>query len=142
MEMVQAKGLQNMVRYLGTRRLEDLPREIEQCDIGIIPNQRNAFTEINTPVRIFDFLANGKPTIAPCTQGIKDYFNEESLLFFESGNAADLAKKMEHAYSHRGELTVIARKGQQIYLAHTWEQERQTLLDGVINVLNGLSPVV
>ena len=142
MEVVQAKGLGNMVHYLGARRLEDLPHEIEQCDVGIIPNQRNAFTEINTPVRIFDFLANGKPAIAPRTQGIKDYFSEESLLFFESGNAADLAKQMERAYSHRNELTGIVRKGQQIYLTHTWEQERQTLLDGVISVLNGLNPAV
>lgn len=135
MELVQAKGLQDKVRYLGAKRLEDLPHEIEQCDVGIIPNQRNAFTDINTPVRIFDFLANGKPAIAPCTAGIKDYFSEESLVFFESGNAADLAKKMEYAYTRRNELTAIVRNGQQIYLAHTWDQERQTLLGGVSKLL-------
>jgi glycosyltransferase involved in cell wall biosynthesis len=142
MEMVHAKGMQGMVQYLGVRRLEDLPHEIEQCDVGIIPNQRNPFTDINTPVRIFDFLANGKPAIAPCTPGIKDYFNEESLVFFEPGNAADLAKQMEYTYSHRNELTEIVRKGQQVYLAHTWEQERQTLLGGVIKLLNGVNPAL
>jgi glycosyltransferase involved in cell wall biosynthesis len=142
MEMVHAKGMQGMVQYLGVRRLEDLPHEIEQCDVGIIPNQRNPFTDINTPVRIFDFLANGKPAIAPCTAGIKDYFNEESLVFFEPGNAADLAKQMEYTYSHRNELTEIVRKGQQVYLAHTWEQERQTLLGGVIKLFNGVNPAL
>jgi glycosyltransferase involved in cell wall biosynthesis len=141
MEMVQAKVMQDIVHYLGARRLEDLPREIEQCDVGIIPNQRNAFTDINTPVRIFDFLANGKPAIVPSTPGIKDYFNEDSLVFFESGNAADLAKQMEYTYSHRDELTEIVRRGQQIYLAHTWEQERQTLLVGVAQLLSGANPV-
>jgi glycosyltransferase involved in cell wall biosynthesis len=140
MERVHAKGMQDMVHYLGARRLEELPHEIEQCDVGIIPNQRNAFTDINTPVRIFDFLANGKPAIAPCTPGIKDYFNEDSLVFFESGNAADLAKQMEYTYSHRDELTEIVRRGQQIYLAHTWEQERQTLLGGVSKLFNGANP--
>jgi glycosyltransferase involved in cell wall biosynthesis len=142
MEMVHAKGMQGMVHYLGVRRLEDLPHEIEQCDVGIIPNQRNPFTDINTPVRIFDFLANGKPAIAPCTAGIKDYCNEESLVFFEPGNAADLAKQMEYTYSHRNELTEIVRKGQQVYLAHTWEQERQTLLGGVIKLFNGVNPAL
>ena len=142
MEMVRAKGLKDMVHYLGARRLEDLPEEIKQCDVGIIPNQRNAFTDINTPVRIFDFLANGKPAIVPSTSGIKDYFNEDSLVFFESGNAADLARQMEYTYSHRDELTEIVRKGQQIYLAHTWEQERQTLLRGVARLLGGANPVL
>jgi len=142
LEMVRAKGLKDMVHYLGARRLEDLPEEIKQCDVGIIPNQRNAFTDINTPVRIFDFLANGKPAIVPSTSGIKDYFNEDSLVFFESGNAADLARQMEYTYSHRDELTEIVRKGQQIYLAHTWEQERQTLLRGVARLLGGANPVL
>jgi NitT/TauT family transport system substrate-binding protein len=31
---------------------------------------------------------------------------------------------------------VAGLKGQQIYLAHTWEQERQTLLGGVSNILS------
>jgi glycosyltransferase involved in cell wall biosynthesis len=136
METVNAKGMQNIVHYFGPRRLEDLAREIEGSDVGLIPNQRNRFTDINTPTRIFEYLAIGKPVIAPGTMGIQDYFNDESLLFFESGNAADLAKKMEYAYSHRNDLSEIARKGQQVYLKHTWENEWQTLLSGVNKILN------
>ena len=80
-----------------------------------------------TSIRLREFsiiLAIGKPAIAPSTLGIKDYFNEESLVFFESGNAADLAKQMEYTYSHRNELTEIVRKGQQIYLAAYLGAER------------------
>src|SRR6266851_3909669 len=136
METVKAKGLQDIVHYFGPRRLEDLVREIAGCDVGVIPNQRNPFTDINTPTRIFEYLAIGKPVIAPSTLGIQEYFNEKSLVFFEPGNAADLAKQMLYTYSQRNDLIGIARNGQQIYLAHTWEQERQTLLDGVGSILN------
>ena len=135
METVKAKGMQDIVHYFGPRRLEDLVREIDGCDVGVIPNQRNPFTDINTPTRIFEYLAIGKPVIAPSTLGIQNYFNEESLVFFQPGNAADLAKQMQYAYSHRNDLAEIARRGQQIYLAHTWEQERQTLLSGVSKIL-------
>jgi len=136
METVKAKGMQDIVHYFGPRRLEDLVREIDGCDVGVIPNQRNPFTDINTPTRIFEYLAIGKPVIAPSTLGIQEYFNQESLVFFEPGNAADLARQMLYTYSERSELNEIARNGQQIYLAHTWEQERQTLLDGVGSILN------
>jgi glycosyltransferase involved in cell wall biosynthesis len=136
MEMVQVKGLQDMVHYFGPRRLEDLVHEIEGCDVGVIPNQRNPFTDINTPTRIFEYLAIGKPVVAPSTLGIQDYFNDESLLFFEPGNAAELANRMEYAYSHHHELRKIARKGQEVYQAHTWDQERQTLLNRVVEILN------
>ena len=135
METVKAKGLQDIVHYFGPRKLEDLVKEIDGCDVGVIPNQRNPFTDINTPTRIFEYLSRGKLVIAPSTMGIQEYFNEASLVFFEPGNAADLAKQMRNAYCNQNELMKVARNGQEIYLAHTWEQERQTLLDGVSKIL-------
>ena len=136
MQTVKAKGMQDIVHYFGPRRLEELVGDIAGCDVGVIPNQRNAFTDINTPTRIFEYLAIGKPVIAPSTLGIQEYFNEQSLVFFEPGDAADLARQMVYVYSKRDGLIQIARKGQEIYLAHTWEQERQTLLEGVGSILN------
>src|SRR6266568_7434990 len=129
-------GLDEAIRYLGPKRLEVLVPAIEECDVGIIPNHRNAFTEINTPTRIFEYLALGKPVIAPSTPGILDYFSEESLLFFEPGSPDDLAQKIEYAYSHPSKVLDIARKGQQVYLEHTWSQERQTLVNQVSGLLN------
>ncbi len=72
MNIAKSKGLQEAVYYLGPRRLEDLVAEIEGCDVGVIPNHRNSFTDINTPTRIFEYLAIGKPAIAPRTSGIQD----------------------------------------------------------------------
>lgn len=129
MDDAQKKGLADKVRYLGPRSLEDLVREIENCDVGIVPNQRNAFTEINTPTRIFEYLALGKPVIAPRTPGIQDYFSPESLIFFESGNAGDLAQKLENVASHYDVALASAARGQRVYLAHTWIQEKRMLVN-------------
>jgi len=87
MDMAKEKGLQEAVHYLGPRRLGDLVGEIERCDVGVIPNHRNSFTDINMLTRIFEYLALGKPVIAPRTSGIQDYFSSDSLIFFESGDA-------------------------------------------------------
>ena len=135
MEMARAKGLQEAVRYFGPRRLEDLVREIEDCDVGVIPNQRNSFTEINTPTRIFEYLALGKPVIAPSTPGIQDYFSKESLVFFESGNAENLAQSIEYVFSHPAEVTEIVRRGQEVYREHNWSKERLQLVGVVAGLL-------
>jgi glycosyltransferase involved in cell wall biosynthesis len=134
MEEVRRRGLSESAYYLGPKSHEELVREIEGCDVGIIPNPRNAFTEINTPTRIFEYLALGKPVIAPRTSGIQDYFDPESLLYFEPGNAEDLARKIEYVSSHADEAMQIAKRGQEVYLAHTWAQERRTL----VNLVNDL----
>ncbi len=135
MDNAKSKGLNEAIRYLGPRRLEDLVREIENCDVGVIPNPRNSFTEINTPTRIFEYLSLGKPVIAPRTSGIQDYFSQESLLFFEPGNAQDLAKSIEYAFDHPDELVEIARRGQEVYREHNWTKERQQLISIVAGLL-------
>jgi glycosyltransferase involved in cell wall biosynthesis len=136
MESARSRGLQESVHYLGRKQMEQLVPELEKCDVGIIPNHRNAFTEINTPTRVFEYLALGKPVIAPSTQGIRDYFSTESLLFFEPGNAVDLAQQIEYVYSHPREITEIVRTGQKVYKQHTWDCERETLLSRVSGILS------
>src|SRR6266513_6410412 len=75
MESARQRGLDTSVDYLGVRNLREIVETIEDCDLGIIPNHRNIFTEINTPTRIFEYLALAKPVIAPKTKGIQDYFD-------------------------------------------------------------------
>ena len=131
----QNRGLSDRVHYLGPKRLEDLPKEIGACDVGIIPNQRNAFTDINTPTRIFEYLALGKPVIAPRTLGIQDYFGPDSLYFFESGNAEDLAAQIVRVFSRPSEVNTTVQRGQEVYLSHSWTSERDnllTLVDGLL----------
>jgi glycosyltransferase involved in cell wall biosynthesis len=134
MEVARTKNLHESVRYLGSRRLEDLVTEIDNCDLGVIPNHRNTFTEINTPTRIFEYLALGKAVIAPSTSGIQDYFSKESLLFFEPGDPGDLARQIEYAFSHPREVHEIVRRAQQVFLKHTWARERETLVDRVSGI--------
>jgi glycosyltransferase involved in cell wall biosynthesis len=129
LDLAHRKGVEARVRYLGPRSLEELVGDIEECDVGIIPNQSNAFTDINTPTRIFEYLAMGKPVIAPRTPGILDYFTGDSLLLFESGNVADIARQIEYAAHNHPEAVKIAERGQHVYLQHTWQQERKTLID-------------
>ncbi len=128
MENARTRGLDSNIRYLGVQNLDQIVEAIRACDLGIIPNHRNIFTEINTPTRIFEYLALGKPVIAPKAQGIQDYFGERDLLFFDLGDANDLAQKIEFAYLNRDEVSETVRRGQEIYRAHTWTRERETLL--------------
>jgi glycosyltransferase involved in cell wall biosynthesis len=135
MEWVREKKLEDAVQYFGPKQLEDLVPEIEKCDLGVVPNHRNAFTDINTPTRIFEYLALGKPVIAPATSGVQDYFSKDSLLFFEPGNASDLARQIEFAYLRPGEVLEIVQRGQKVFQEHSWDRERETLVNRVSSIL-------
>jgi glycosyltransferase involved in cell wall biosynthesis len=131
LEAARKTGLAEAVRYMGSRNLEQIVQEIEGCDVGIIPNRRSIFTELNTPIRIFEYLSRGKVTIAPLASGIVDYFGPEDLVFFRLGDADDLARQIEHVYRHPAEAEETARRGQQVYLRHKWSCEKERFLEGV-----------
>jgi glycosyltransferase involved in cell wall biosynthesis len=57
-------------------------------------------------------LSQGKPVIAPRTPGILDYFGAEDLVFFELGDADDLAAKLEYVFRHPQELIRFIDRGQ------------------------------
>jgi glycosyltransferase involved in cell wall biosynthesis len=135
LQQARTLGLEQSVHYLGPKRLEELVDEIENCNLGVIPNQRNPFTDINTPTRILEYLALGKPVIAPRTPGIQDYFNQDALFFFEAGDTEELAMMIESVYFDSRQAIETAERGQEIYLAHTWQEEKGTLLDLVDGLL-------
>lgn len=139
LEAARHKGVNEAVHYLGPKRLEELVSEIEACDVGVIPNQRNAFTEINTPTRIFEYLALGKPVIAPNTPGIRDYFGKDSLLFFEPGDAGNLADTIEYAFLHPDAVIEITKQGQKVHREHSWPREKSQLV-GFVGRLFGDEP--
>ncbi|WP_455378535.1 glycosyltransferase family 4 protein [Petrachloros mirabilis] len=136
MRTVSERGLEKAVQYCGPRRLEELVQAIEQCDVGVIPNKRSIFTEINTPTRIFEYLALGKPVVAPRAPGIQAYFDEDSLVLFNLGDAQDLASKLAWVAMHPEKALQITQQGQTVYLAHKWSGERDKLITAAAELVS------
>src|SRR5260221_11527121 len=135
MDLVRKSELCASVRYLGPKKLEQIAEAIGECDVGVIPNRRSTFTELVTPPRIFEFLCQGKPVIAPRARGVSDYFSSEELVFFELGDVDDLAAKIEYVFRHPQEVVRMVERGQEVYRAHKWGSERTRFVNLVSALL-------
>lgn len=135
LEQARSSGMNGELKHFGPKPQTEITKAIQQCDVGIIPNRLNAFTEINTPTRIFEYLSLGKPVIAPRARGITDYFGADDLIFFQLGDLDDLARKIEFAAREPETVREITRRGQAIYRKHCWSQEKVLLLDRVRDLL-------
>ncbi len=129
MDTVRKNGLQDAVKYFGGKISEEIRVAIDDCDVGVIPNRRVIFTEINTPTRIFEYLSRGKPVVTGRAPGVQDYFAEDALFFFELGDADDLARCIAHVFCHPEDVERVVRRGQEVYLAHRWSEERRGLVN-------------
>ena len=135
MELVRSMGLADIVTFHGQKSQKEIADAIRECHLGVVPNRRSVFTEINFPTRLFEYLALRRPVIAPATQGIRDYFNDNELLTFEPDNVQDMANKILWVSQNPEGVIGFVERGSQVYRRHLWGQEK-------IKFINLLSTVV
>ena len=128
LELIDELRLGSWVQYFGHQSLEQIAQAIPKATVGLIPNKRTPFTEINMPTRIFEYLCLNRPVIAPRTRGILDYFSLEELIFFEPGDAKSLASVLRWVHDNPDDAQATMDRGRHVYLRHAWKEEAQRLV--------------
>jgi glycosyltransferase involved in cell wall biosynthesis len=129
LDRAQERGVADIVEYHGPKTQREIADAIRRCDLGVVPNRRSIFTEINFPTRLFEYLSMRRPVVAPRTQGIRDYFGDDQMIFFNPGAADDLATQILWAWEHPVETRKIVRTGIDIYRHYLWSQEKARFLN-------------
>ncbi|MBN2326535.1 MAG: glycosyltransferase family 4 protein [Candidatus Omnitrophica bacterium] len=128
-------GLDDHVVYHGYAPAEKIAAALREIDIGLIPNQASVHWDHAFPTRLFEYLSQGKPVIAPRTRGILDYFDEQSLYLFESGDAVSLAEALWKFLNQNDEdRRRMLHRGVETFRQHRWIIQRRILLE-VVNSL-------
>ena len=135
-DKIKGLALYDIVELKGLVIVDQIAEAINEIDLGIIPNRVNSFTQINFPVRTFEYLVMNKPVIVPRTKGIKDYFQEDAIFFFEPGNAEDLAKTILKVYENPHMTKSVLEKSIQVFDNYRWQTQKQKLLDLTNNLFS------
>ena len=127
-KQVDDLNLTDIVKFHGTVPLEKIAEAISFIDVGIVPNRMSPFTNLNFPTRIFECLIMERPVIVPRTQGIGDYFDENSIYFFDAGNVGELAEKIISVYSNPSKRQHIVAQGVRVYQRYRWKFQQEHLV--------------
>ncbi len=128
--------LNTFIKYKGSVMVDEIAKTIPMIDLGIIPNKKTPFTEINFPVRIFEYLYFQKPVIVSKTKGILDYFKEDEIFYFDGGNVDDLAKVIFQIYSNPQNSKTTILKGYAVYECNNWKKQSTTLLNLYLDIFS------
>jgi glycosyltransferase involved in cell wall biosynthesis len=120
--------LENIVKYHGKVTLDEIAVTIPEIDLGVIPNRIGPFTQINLPVRIFEYLCMKKPVVVPRTQGIMDYFDDSSIFFFNADDDTNLAQVILEVYENNTKTSDVIKKGFEVYKKYSWNNQGKELL--------------
>jgi glycosyltransferase involved in cell wall biosynthesis len=140
LQRVNELGLRDIVRYHGNVSLSEIAKAITRIDVGIVPNGRSRFSNINMPTRVFEYLCLEKPVIFARTEGVLDYFNDTSAHLFEPGNPESLARAILDVYRDRARAKTIVKRGTEVYRSHRWELEKARLVTIVTDLVEGRAP--
>ncbi len=117
------------VTWLGLKAYADLPRFVAAFDVGIIPYTRNAYTQSCQPVKLYEYLAAGKPIVASGLPALAD--KEPDVVLAEGADgfvaAIEDALRLDSDDDRARRMALAAQ--------NTWENRASTLLDLVSQAL-------
>jgi len=59
------------IYFLGRKSYQEVPMYIQQFDVGIIPHKVDKFVESTNPMKIYEYLACGKPVVSTKGSGVE-----------------------------------------------------------------------
>ena len=105
------------VHFLGRKNISELPAYIMAYDVCINPQMVNHITDANYPMKIDEYLAMGKPTVATSTETMRDIFMEHTYL---ATCSEEWLSAIDRALSDAGDKE-LALKRIAFAKTHSWE---------------------
>ena len=109
------------VRWLGQKPYRDLPSYVAIFDVGLIPYLSNAYTRSCFPLKLYEYLAAGKPVVAT---GLPELAGMEPDVLLVSGAAA-VVGSVERSLPFNSDNQ---RRRTEIAARNSWEARAERLL--------------
>lgn len=123
-------GLGAIVHFSeGSIPLDELISAIQGMDLVIVPNRRNAATELMLPVKMLEGMALGIPVIAPRLEAIEYYFNGHELFYFEPDDVQSLSAAILGAYRDKAGRDEKAENARKFFEKYAWETQKMDLIN-------------
>jgi glycosyltransferase involved in cell wall biosynthesis len=135
--MIRENHLGDRVTLTGLVPLEKVATTMAEVDLGVVPKRSDTFGNEAFSTKIMEFMAMGVPVLAARTRIDQYYFNDDLVQFFESGNAQDLADKIEQIVESPARRAQLAASSTDFIAQNTWDVRKQEYLDLVDRLTAG-----
>ena len=109
------------VHLLGEKNYREIPQYLAHFDVCIIPFRLNSLTKAVDPVKLYEYLSQGKPVVAT---GMDELPKDVDLLYI-AANAGDFAKKIDCGLAEADPART--RRRIEFAQSNTWSKRCQDL---------------
>ncbi len=111
------------IRYIGPKEYNSLPYYAKEFDVCTIPFLINEITQATSPLKLFEYMALGKPIVTTAMHECKKY---KSVLIAE--NKEDFVEKLNEALKLKNDKKYINLL-QKEALENTWESKTKLIIE-------------
>jgi glycosyltransferase involved in cell wall biosynthesis len=134
-ELTHALELDGRVFFHDPLPLREIPRVMENADLGVVPKRSDTFGDEAFSTKILEFMALRVPVIVADTKVDRYYFNTSLVAFFRSNNEQDLAGCMLELIRDTDRRGRLVRNAWEFVCRNDWESNSATYLEVVATLL-------
>ena len=122
--LVDELGLGDVVRFAGRVHHSQVARYYRLIDLLVFPRKRMRLTDLVTPLKPLEAMAQTKPLLASDVGGHRELIKDgETGFLFPAGDEVALAARLEQLMANPAERSRVARQGHQYVAAErTWDR--------------------
>ncbi len=121
-------GLGARVEWLGALPHERAFEQIARFDIAVLPHT----LPTGAPMKLFEYAALARPTIAPDLPNLRELFSENEICFVPPGSPSRLAEAILSLSQHPQEAVALGQRAQaRVHQQYTWEATMKKILASI-----------
>ncbi len=121
------------VMFLGSKPYRELALNEAAADILVLPNtaQDTISARFTSPMKLFSYMAAGKPIVASDLPSIREVVDESMVTFFTPDSARSLAESIRTIYEDNASALQRAEKALKEVENYTWDARARSIVSFV-----------
>jgi glycosyltransferase involved in cell wall biosynthesis len=130
-DLADSLGVTERVEITGYVANQEIPALLGGSLAGIAAQREDEFGDLVFSMKAAEYAALGLPVICSGIATMRHYFTAEEMLFFEPGNATDLARAIRRVLTYPQEAADRALRCRQALRRLDWPTQRAVLVQTV-----------
>ncbi|PHM38517.1 glycosyltransferase [Xenorhabdus innexi] len=128
--VAQQIGVSDRVNFMGFIHPKDRFQVIADNDICILPLTKTSIgSRYTSPLKLFEYMAMGKPVVISDFPSIRDAVDEQSVSFAHSENAESFAQQIQLLIDNPHEIVLKTENSQRLVEEHfNWDQRAKLIM--------------
>lgn len=105
-----------------------VPKYLAAADVLVLPNIKKGLFEYTSPLKLFEYMASGRPIVASDLPSIREILSEENAVLVEPGNPEALAEGIKRVLDDKELANKISQKAREDIIQYTWHNRAKMIL--------------